>query len=376
MNSISSVKDVVHTYLKEHDLSEQFTLIEAKEPTEERPIFLQFDAHLIAIRPDNDFLVNNTYVQKMVNIFYGLKSALNEIGVTADVQIRKVSLKGSHVSARSLVSVHNQDNRTFIISPDLLNHITSVNFSGTQVSPRGLDKVYTFANLSKLKLDYCKNITEVLEPQIVCPSLQTLSLVGTAMELKAGWQKKLAKKFPNLTLIDVTLGKNVLKSPGFLDVTTLSSCVNARIYSPCGHLFSKASRVDKLKPCPVCNTEIKHAYSVTKHITRFEKNINGSWRSTVVDVKRKPLQSGQVYFHKSCQQFFNGDTLKTIYGEDILEQMAKTDLHCIGCLQAGNKWTLKRLFKAFPELTENREDEKSQNLEIFADSCYLDEQNR
>lgn len=372
MTSISSVTDIVHAYLQEQKLAEQFTLVETTEAVDEIPLTLCFDANLSHIQVHTDYLKNNSHVRNKIRTLYAIKETLDKADIIATVEIRNISLKGGLVSARSLLGCSEQSKNKFLIPQNLLERIQSVNFNHTHVSSLGLEKVYSLKSLTKLKLDFCKNITEILVPEVVCPSLVHLSLVGTTIQLSGSWQKRLEKKFPNITCIDVTLGKPKQKSPGLYDIVTLSTCVDARMYYPCGHLFGQASRIHSLAPCGMCKSPIESVYHVTKHITRFEKKENTLWQSTVVDIKRKPLQEGNIYFHAPCQQFFNRDTVIKLYGEQILNELQTTDASCIGCLRQEQETTLRGLFKAYPVLTEKNAEEKSQNLPRFADSRYIE----
>ncbi|MBS0655862.1 MAG: hypothetical protein JSR46_08805, partial [Verrucomicrobia bacterium] len=215
-------------------------------------------------------------------------------------------------------------------------------------------------------------INEILKTKIACPSLKKLSLVGSSVQMSGSWQKRLAIKFPSLVRVDVTLGSTVRKSPGLFDPITFVTCVKARIHYPCGHILSEASRINCVAPCALCKGEIVDLYEAQGHITRFEKNPNKTWKSTVVDYKRKPLVEGQIYFHPNCQQFFNEETLKELYHEAAIEQILKADDACVCCLQQNAKVAIKGLFKAYPTLTEKNESEKSQQLTLFADPCYID----
>jgi hypothetical protein len=208
-------------------------------------------------------------------------------------------------------------------------------------------------------------------------NLQCLSMVGTSALLQSDWLKIVESMCPKLQVWSVFLSPNPVvhyfplpkvvyftrklgdKALGWSDVVMMQSMREPRLL-PCGHVGDgySLSRM-RTHECPICRSpfQVSTLVSLEDSITQLTRVESASWKATIVDVLRNPLDDKvrllllldvsensvfiavlfyQVVYH-SCGEFYNLSSLHKLYnvnhdleiGGVLFQELAK--MPCVKC---------------------------------------------
>jgi hypothetical protein len=308
---------------------------------------------------------------------FELEKALRANGFPrAHLVLEELDLSCTRVSGKSLldtVTIFVRDEaglkKVFlnVVPEDLLKTIRKVNFSSTAISTVGLYEMRRLARISHLFADYCPNVNEIALNLVAAEpcntELKELSLVGITLTYRPDLFKRLASRFPNVSVIYMTQPIESPKLLGIKDAVTLGSIVKPVALDPCGHIVgieNLSTRVERLN-CDTCRQIVKKILPVKLPITRF--SLEGMhWKVAVLDYQRKPL-SDRVFFHPDCSHFYNAQSLIELFKLNFEQQANDRTLieacqgkHCPGCTKPV---LLLNLMRVYPIVTPDDKWEES-----------------
>lgn len=369
-NAFGTIYDGLHvSYLSEgdvktlsiiHGLADKNGVIGRCRPIEES-VLGAYTLDLSAFPGLSDDLAhNNTLMQRVLQIFQSV--ATKEL-----IYFAKIDLSQNKISGRSLLI---PNLRTICAK------IQELNFSHTSISSEGLYHARHTTVLTKLSLDYCKEVDAFQDAvNSAMPQLEELSIVGSRLRIDPQGLKELHVKCPKLRQLDYTqrmgIEVDTLKLLGVTDPVTLSTIIDPVLY-PCGHIMGKA--VAKADQCYSHCASGPHQPFCPK-ITRFE--FLGRWTVRLVDFSRNNLE-GRIFYHPNCGNLFTDKSLQEILGimgtdKEILT--TARELQCPGCvidpaLMHGKALQLLRIYPELPSIDD--QDEASQmQMSLMDQSDYI-----
>lgn len=182
-----------------------------------------------------------------------------------------------------------------------------------------------------------ENVFELLTNSGPVPSLECLSIVGTSSQLSSTWLDIVGKMCPKLKVVYFTrkIGEKAL---GWSDVVMMQAMREPRLL-PCGHVGDAPSLAQmRTRCCPMCRTPFHNGQlvSLEASVTQVTRVDDGSWKATIVDTLRTPLDEKVVYH--ACGEFYNLSSLHRIYEatqkfteiDQTLFDTLSTE-HCVRC---------------------------------------------
>jgi hypothetical protein len=366
-------------------------------PGEEYQIDLKVDlSSMPTLSEDNDLNFNNDLVSLYLNELF---HTLNTLGENQEpilrFSIKTVLLNDNNISGRSLLrhfkevqhsafgEVHPENAE---LSYEKLNgrlfdevreNIRYVDISHTKVTYLGLKYMFVLPKLETIKMDYCRNVTGVIEAASTkCESVTRISIIGSHL-CEAKWLlKDLETKFPNIKQVDFTqhgYKEKIHKFVGLSDPMNLQSTQAPHALVPCGHIYDIVNTWQQMDDsCWTCRTVPTEFVDAAIFHTRLKKgddedSENEIWKVRVLDFTRRPLDSN-TYYHPTCRQAFNVETLSGLFKEKFSDVIAEdivracSDKECPGCKLQGRVSKLE-LLPIFPSITETHDElEQSQML--------------
>lgn len=245
--------------------------------------------------------------------------------------------------------------------------VEKLNLSKTRTSFRSIICLHLLSNLRELYLDYCvslqkagKDVFSYLLLKDPISKLEILSVVGITKTMSEKWLKDVDLMCPKLRIVYYTKHQNS-KAIGWRDIVMLQS-VRQPVLLPCGHVGDREP-VLAMKYCPLDRTYVDedNILPMNPAITQLRLENNG-WVSTIVDIKRKQLDSKLLY-HPSCGNFYNIESINSIYNLGIIHLDRDSIALLSGTLCIACEKDMKNVRICYPLESENCNDKLFENLE-------------
>jgi hypothetical protein len=288
---------------------------------------LSLDLHgLYDLRISSKKIYSNQTARDLIVQAYSLQNAIlpkiffviEEINFSRTLVSGRVLYEGVEVYDISPFDGTLQISTRRLLGNGIVNNLTSLNFSQTELSVEGFAQILKTNKVQTLFVDYCGKINSL--ENVTCSSLRHLSIVGTGIQVNRLLIKKIEQLFPNLTFFDATqdLGKCFGIKDGEEDIH------KPIVLEPCGHIRSFDSCFKNNHPvsnCELCNRTIVLLANINFPITRCKKLEEGKWSLSILDAARRALSGdGNKYLHKRCNNVFIAATLR-----DLVELPEETD---------------------------------------------------
>lgn len=321
-------------------------------------------------------------LQALISKIDGFREISKLFQLPIDVYLREIDASHTNISG-------NLFSHLFWPSPQepIFLGIKKLNLSHTKIKATDLNQLKILNQLEEIKLDYCKDLYLFEKSEeTICPSVKTISVIGSSLTVDFNWLPNIEAKFPNFVRIDFRQHDGCLNC-AITDMDSSDEIKFPQVYSPCGHVFDIAKRLEDWvrNECRYCKQPLQEYFEADFQINRLEK-IGEKWRIDPLDFKSYPilesddnqLQCSQrrdhTYFHPGCHQIFTGKAVSELLkkqeiivhtNQEILDQSQK-----ILCPACPNPTHLK-LMRIYLNLTTDSKKREFKSLKDFQNHRLL-----